>query len=113
MDLVEYQLILLRAPAAAPAYPEPEQNRIQREHLAFYAGLRATGHVVTNGPVLDQPDENLRGIAIFAAGSADRARELASDDPAVRAGRLEVEAMTWWCPPGTMVRGGEPITVGE
>jgi uncharacterized protein len=113
VDLVEYQLILLRAPAAAPAHPEPEENRIQREHLAFYAGLRAAGHVVTNGPVLDQPDEKLRGIAIFAAGSAVRARELASADPAVQAGRLEVEAMTWWCPPGTMVRGGEPITVGE
>jgi hypothetical protein len=32
--------------------------------------------------VLDQPDERLRGIAIFAAGSVDRARELANTDPA-------------------------------
>ncbi len=113
MLLERFQLILLRRPPPPPDYDEAETERIQGEHLAFYAGLRAAGHVVTNGPVLDQPDENLRGIAIFAAGSADRARELASDDPAVRAGRLEVEAMTWWCPPGTMVRGGEPITVGE
>ena len=113
MQLERFQLILLRRPADPPDYDEAETDRIQREHLAFYAGLRAAGHVVTNGPVLDQPDENLRGIAIFAAGSVDQARELASDDPAVRAGRLEVEAMTWWCPPGTMVRGGEPITVGE
>src|ERR1700733_1096310 len=113
MLLERFQLILLRRPADPPHYDEAESERIQREHLAFYAGLRAAGHVVTNGPVLDQPDENLRGIAIFAAGSADQARELASDDPAVRAGRLEVEAITGWCPPGTMVRGGEPITVGK
>jgi uncharacterized protein YciI len=113
MRLERFQLILLRRPADPPDYDEAESERIQREHLAFYAGLRAAGHVVTNGPVLDQPDENLRGIAIFAAGSPGRARELASADPAVRAGRLEVEAMTWWCPPGTMVRGGEPITIGE
>jgi uncharacterized protein len=87
--------------------------RIQREHVEFYASMRQAGHVVTNGPVLDQPDEALRGIAIFAAGSVDRARELANTDPAVQAGRLEVEAMTWWCPPDTMIRSGEPVTVED
>ena len=69
--------------------------------------------MVTNGPVRDQPDVRLRGIAIFAAGSVDRARELANTDPAVRAGRLEVEAMTWWCRPGTMICPGEPVTVED
>ena len=113
MQLERFQLILLRRPADPPDYDDAETDRIQREHLAFYAGLRAAGHVVTNGPVLDQPDENLRGIAIFAVGSARPGQGAGRADPAVQAGRLEVEAMTWWCPPGTMVRGGEPITVGE
>src|ERR1700733_11228176 len=113
MQLERFQLILLRRPADPPEYDEAETDRIQREHLAFYAGLRAAGHVVTNGPVLDQPDENLRGIAIFATESVDRARELANTDPAVQAGRLEVEAMTWLCPPGTMISGGIPVTVED
>jgi uncharacterized protein len=113
INLEEFQLILLRRPADPPAYGEAESDRIQRDHVAFYGAQRAAGHVVTNGPVLDQPDEALRGIAIFAVGSVARARELASTDPAVRAGRLEVEAMTWWCPPQTMVRGGEPVTVED
>jgi hypothetical protein len=68
VELAEYQLILLRAPAAAPAYTEPEENRIQREHLAFYEAQRAAGHVVTNGPMRDQPDQTLRGLAIFTVG---------------------------------------------
>lgn len=49
MQLERFQLILLRRPASPPDYDEAETARIQREHLAFYAGLR--------------------GIAIFAAGS--------------------------------------------
>jgi hypothetical protein len=90
IELQEFQLILLRRPDGAPEFDEPTSARIQREHVGFYAG-----------------------IAIFAAGSVERARELANTDPAVRAGRLEVEAMTWWCPAGTMIRPGEPVTVED
>jgi uncharacterized protein len=111
IDLHEFQLILLRRADRAPGYDEETLERIQRDHLAFYAAMREAGHVVTNGPVHDQPDEALRGIAIFATESLDRARELASTDPAVQAGRLEVQAMSWLCPPGTMVTGGIPVSV--
>jgi uncharacterized protein YciI len=113
IELQEFQLILLRRPDNAPDYDEPTAEQIQRDHLAFYAALRQAGHVVTNGPVLDQPDEALRGIAIFATESAARARELASADPAVRAGRLEVQAMTWLCPPRTMIKNGLPVSVED
>lgn len=113
IELQEFQLILLRRPDGAPEYDEQTSARVQREHVGFYASMRQAGHVVTNGPVLDQPDERLRGIAIFAARSVDRARELANTDPAVRAGRLEVEAMTWWCPRDTMIHPGEPVTVED
>jgi uncharacterized protein YciI len=111
VDLCEFQLILLRRPGRPAEYDEAETDRIQREHLAFYARMRAEGHVVTNGPVREQPDEALRGMAVFAAPSLARAREFAAADPAVTAGRLEVEAMTWWCPPGTMTAPGRPVTI--
>lgn len=32
-------------------------------------------------------------------------------DPAVLAGRLVVEIMTWYCPPGTMSRPGRRVTL--
>jgi uncharacterized protein len=113
IDLHAFQLVLLRRPGEPRAYDDETIERIQRDHLAFYDAMRRDGHVVTNGPVLDQPDEALRGIAIFATESLDRARELASTDPAVQAGRLEVVAMTWLCGPGTMVRDGIAVTVGD
>jgi uncharacterized protein len=111
IDLHGFQLILLRRPDNAPSHDTETSARIQRDHLAFYASMRQTGHVVTNGPVLDPPDQALRGIAIFATESVDRARELASTDPAVQAGRLEVQAMSWLCPPHTMTKDGIPVSV--
>ena len=103
--------MLLRRPASAPDYPEKELERIQREHLAYHAGLRKAGRVVTNGPVEGQPDPSLRGLAFYRTGSLERSRQLAEADPAVRAGRLAVEIMTWYCPPGTMSRPGRAVTL--
>jgi uncharacterized protein len=111
IDLHAFQLILLLRPDDAPCYDDEEAEQIQRDHLAFYEAMRQAGHVVTNGPVRDQPDDALRGIAIFATESVDRARELATGDPAVQAGRLEVQAMTWLCRPGTMLKDGIPVSV--
>jgi uncharacterized protein YciI len=111
VDLEAFELVLLRRPAGAPDYPDQDLERIQREHLAYHAGLREAGHVVTNGPVDGQPDPSLRGLAFYRTGSLERSRQLAEADPAVRAGRLAVEIMTWYCPPGTMSRPGRAITL--
>ncbi|GAA2376103.1 hypothetical protein Cme02nite_10290 [Catellatospora methionotrophica] len=111
MELEAFELVLLRRPANPPEYDDAESARIQAGHLAYLAGLRASGHVVTNGPVIEGPDESLRGLVFFRTGSVDQARALAEQDPAVRAGRLVAEVMTWWCPPGTMSAPGRPITL--
>jgi len=113
MDIEAFELVILRRPPDAPAYDDETLDRIQREHLAYGDSLRAAGHTVTNGPVLDQPDESMRGLAFYRTGSLDEARRLAEQDPAVRAGRLVVEVMTWWCRPGTMVRPGRPIALPD
>lgn len=85
MELEEFQFVLLRRPAAAAELDEATAARLQQEHLAFYAGLRRTGEVVTNGPMVDQPDERLRGLVVFAVGSQEAAREIAARDPLVQA----------------------------
>jgi len=113
VDLERFQLILLFTPPDAPRYDDATTEQIQRDHLAFYTSLREAGHVVTNGPVRDQPDEALRGIAIYAMPSLGQARELAATDPAVQAGRLEVHAMSYLCRPGTMTRRGIPTTIDD
>jgi uncharacterized protein YciI len=111
MDLEAFELVLLRRPASPSDYPDEELDRIQREHLAYYAELRAAGQVVTNGPVVEQPDPSLRGLGFYRTGSLDQSRQLAEADPAVRAGRLAVEIMTWYCPPGTMSQPGRRVTL--
>ena len=111
VDLEAFELVLLRRPASPSDYPDEELDRIQREHLAYYAGLRAAGQVVTNGPVVEQPDPSLRGLGFYRTGSLDQSRQLAEADPAVRAGRLAVEIMTWYCPPGTMSQPGRRVTL--
>ena len=82
MNLQAFELVLLRRPDSAQDYPEKELERIQREHLAYHAGLREAGHVVTNGPVDGQPDPSLRGLAFYRTGSLERSRQLAEADPA-------------------------------
>ena len=111
MDLEAFELVLLRRPAGPSDYPDEELDRIQREHLAFYARLRASGEVVTNGPVQEPGDPALRGLGFYRTGSIERSRELAKSDPAVRAGRLAVDIMTWYCPPGTMSQPGRQVTL--
>ena len=113
MDLEAFELVLLRTPADAPVYDDDTLDRLQREHLAFYDRLRQEGTVVTNGPVLNQPDASLRGLGFYRTGSLEAARQLAEQDPAVVAGRLSIEVMTWWCAPGTMVQAGAPLSVGD
>ena len=111
VELEAFELVLLRRPQDAPSYPEDVLQRIQQEHLAYHAQLRAAGDIVTNGPVSDQPDGSLRGLTFYRTGSLARARQLAEGDPAVRAGRLAVEIMTWYCPPGTMSQPGRTVSL--
>ena len=61
MNLEAFELVLLRRPGNAPDYDEAELERIQQEHLAHHARLRDSGHVVTNGPVIEPPDSSLAG----------------------------------------------------
>ena len=111
MELEAFELVLLRTPEQPRSYDDAEIDRIQKEHLAHHAKLRATGQVVTNGPVIDQPDPALRGLAFYRTGSLEQSRRLAEADPAVQAGRLAVEIMTWYCQPGTMSKPGRPVTL--
>jgi len=113
VELESFELVLLRRPPDAPAYDEETIERIQREHLSYHASLRASGDIATNGPVMDQPDESLRGLAFYRTGSLARARELAEMDPAVVAGRLTVDVMTWLCPSGSLTQAGHRITLAD
>jgi uncharacterized protein YciI len=96
-----HTLVLLVRPPDAPELSEAEANALQDRHLAFRADLRDQGYLVGGGPLVDQDDERLRGISVMAV-DPETARRLSEEDPAVKAGRLAVQVMTWMVPAGNV-----------
>jgi len=101
MKLDAYTLVFLRRPPDAPTMSDEELDELQQRHLAFNAGLRESGQIVTNGPLIGLLDVSLRGISIYRT-SVEETRRLAQMDPSVQAGRLVVEVCTWLMPVGIL-----------
>jgi hypothetical protein len=101
VDLERYTFVLLRRPSNARDYPKDRLDEIQEQHLAHLAELRERGVLLLAGPFDDQPDESWRGLCIFTAG-LDETRELMANDPAVVAGRLTPDVMSWWTLRGSL-----------
>lgn len=106
MQLDAYQLVLLKRPAEPADYPEAKLQEIQAAHIGHLQRMAREGHLVAAGPFGDQDDERLRGLALYRVGSVEEARRLAEADPAVQAGRLEVEVMTWYTEKGALAFPG-------
>jgi uncharacterized protein YciI len=109
-ELERFELVLLKRPKDPAELPDAEIERIQSLHLVHLSAMAAAGHLVVAGPFDQQPDESLRGMCLYQTGSIDRARALAEDDPAVRARRLEVDVMYFYCEKDVVKR---PPRAGE
>ena len=95
-----YTLVLLKRPADGGAkVADPEA--LQRQHIGHLQAMARAGKLVVAGPFDDQTDPRLRGMCLYRT-SLEEARRLAHEDPAVKAGRLEVEAFSWWVEKGAM-----------
>ena len=101
MEFDQHTIVLLVRPADAPELSEEARHALQDEHLASQAELHDRALLVAAGPFVGQDDERLRGIAVLSVDAAE-ARRLYSRDPAVRAGQLAIELMTWLVPAGSV-----------
>jgi uncharacterized protein YciI len=101
MRFDSYTVTLLRLRPDAPELSDDEATRLQDRHLAHGARLRAEGVIVAMGPVRDQGEDSLRGITVWSV-DRETARAHALSDPAVVAGRLAVEVITWMTPAGNV-----------
>ena len=95
-----YELVLLLRATDAPVLDEEASSALGRQHLGHFAKMRAAGYLRIAGPIDD--DDEIAGICLYQAGSPERARSLAEDDPAVRAGRFVVRVMTWYTAKGAL-----------
>jgi len=101
MRFDRYTVILLTLRPDAPVMTDDEAADLQDRHLAHGAGLQDRGLVLARGPLVDQDDERFRGFSIWSVDQAT-ARQHAEADPAVLAGRLAVQVMTWMMPAGNL-----------
>jgi len=108
MKFDRYTIILVVRPPDAPELTESEAAALQDAHLAHQADLVDQGHIVATGPLADQDDERMRGIVVLRV-DPETARALYATDPAVRAGRLAIQVMSWLTPAGNL--RFEPVRV--
>ncbi|MBW2462650.1 MAG: hypothetical protein JRH11_13455 [Deltaproteobacteria bacterium] len=90
------QFVLLVANPDAEKIPDAEVLRYQKLHRAHLKAMSEEGKMLVAGPFSDQADPTLRGLCLYDVGSIEEARRLAEADPAVVAGRMRVQVMTWW-----------------
>lgn len=104
MEFDKYTVTLLVLRPDAPTMTDDEAAALQDRHLHHGATLQDQGIILARGPLVDQDDERLRGFSIWSV-DADTARRRANQDPAVQAGRLAVQVMTWMMPAGNLQFG--------
>ncbi|HUQ49834.1 MAG TPA: YciI family protein [Terriglobales bacterium] len=88
--------VLVRGPAAKitpPVHTLEQRQEIQKGHLAYLGETHKQGKLVMAGPFME--DGDWRGIVVYRVASVDEAQKIAADDPAVKAGRLALEARPW------------------
>ncbi len=94
-NLKGYFLCLLRR---GPRWNETNDSpELMLEHLAFLRVQLEARRFLMAGPVVDEADD-LVGIAILQAESAEAALALAEEDPGARAGRLKMEVRPVFLP---------------
>lgn len=93
----KHYLVLLMRPENPPTFSDEEGAEIQSAHLGHLHKLWVEGDAVIAGPFEVPDDERMRGLVLFRGDlTTDEVKALAEDDPAVKAGRLEVKVLPWW-----------------
>ena len=113
MQFDKYQLILLRAIPGTPQLSKEDHARLMEGHLGHFVKMAREGKMVVAGPFAEQDDKTLEGLCLYHTASVAEARGLAEQDPAVKTGRLRVEAMTWYTEKGALTfPGAEKLRAG-
>lgn len=81
---------------------EEEAALIQEGHLAHLSKMYELGYADISGPFGD--DGDIRGITIYNVPTLKMADSLAKSDPAVKAGRIEIEIHPWYAAKGFPLR---------
>lgn len=92
--LVQFHMAILKKGPKWSDAKTPEVARIHQQHFEYVMSVLDSGKAVIAGPLGD--DTGILGIFIFRAQSAEEAKNLADEDPAVKAGFHVNEMHPWW-----------------
>jgi uncharacterized protein YciI len=99
-EMTTYYMVRLEKGTNWSSESTAESKKLQADHIAYLEQLGSAGKGLIAGPMGD--DSNLRGILVLNVATLDEARQLASADPAVRAGRFVPRIHPWYAAKGIM-----------
>lgn len=79
-----------------------QTDSLQKLHMEHLGKMYEMGYADISGPFGD--DGDIRGITIYNVPTFEMADSLASEDPMVKSGRLEIEIHPWWAAKGFPLR---------
>ena len=98
-----YWMVFLERGDDPPELEDSASADLQRKHLAHLSKVRSEGFALVAGPFEVPAEESLRGIVLYRGDlEKEKVEQLASADPAVKAGRLKVRVLRWWTPGGAL-----------
>ncbi len=108
-EMHQYYMGFLRRGPAWSAEQTPEVKQIGEGHMAHIRAMGATGKLILAGPfeIEGTPPNAIAGILLFDVETIEEARAMASDDPAIKAGRFTLEMIPWYGAKGITYPGQE------
>jgi uncharacterized protein len=104
MEFESYFLVFLKSGANAEKFEPADLEKLQAAHLAHLSKMWHEGYALIAGPFDPPKGSDLRGMVIYRGDlSEDKVRQLAENDPAVKAGRLRVEVIKWFVEKGYLL----------
>lgn len=110
LEMRSYFLVLLRRGPAWTAEKTDETKKLFEGHMANIEAMAATGKLLVAGPMDADPADKtaVAGIFLFDVPTKEEVADLLKNDPAIAAGRLQPEILTWFGPanityPGKLV----------
>jgi len=100
LKMRSYFLVLLRRGPAWTAEKTPETKQLFEGHMANINAMAETGKLLIAGPIDADPADKtaVAGIFLFDVPTKEEVVELMKGDPAIAAGRLQPEILTWFGP---------------
>lgn len=100
--LMQKYFIVFLKKGAHRSQTKAAADSLQMLHMEHLGRMYGEGFADISGPFGD--DGEIRGITIYNVPTLHKADSLASLDPMVQSGRLEIEVHPWWAAKGFLLR---------